>query len=147
MPFVYDRHVRFQDTDAAGVVYFANVLAICHEAYEASLAASGMNLREFFSPVATVFPVTHAEVDFLRPLFCGDRLSIHLIPRQISPQEFEIQYQIFRETAPEKPASQALTRHICIDATNRKRQEIPQEIIYWLEKWKSGNRELERGNG
>ncbi|MFS8118916.1 MAG: acyl-CoA thioesterase, partial [Microcoleus sp.] len=45
MSFSYTRTVRFQDTDAAGVVYFANVLAMCHEAYEASLAASGINLK------------------------------------------------------------------------------------------------------
>ena len=34
MAFAYYYTVRFQDTDAAGVVYFANVLRICHEAYE-----------------------------------------------------------------------------------------------------------------
>ncbi|MBD2021122.1 1,4-dihydroxy-2-naphthoyl-CoA hydrolase, partial [Leptolyngbya sp. FACHB-36] len=45
MPFVYSRTVRFSDTDAAGVVYFASALSICHEAYEASLAAVGVDLR------------------------------------------------------------------------------------------------------
>jgi len=36
MPFTYSRTVHFADTDAAGVVFFANFLAICHEAYEES---------------------------------------------------------------------------------------------------------------
>ena len=49
MSFYYRRIVHFQDTDAAGVVYFVNVLAICHEAYEASLAAFDINLKVFFS--------------------------------------------------------------------------------------------------
>lgn len=48
MSFYYTRIVHFQDTDAAGVIYFANILAICHEAYEASLAAFNINLRFFF---------------------------------------------------------------------------------------------------
>ena len=47
--FVYTRSIRFHETDAAGVVYFANVLVLCHEAYEASLAAAGIDLGEFFS--------------------------------------------------------------------------------------------------
>jgi hypothetical protein len=40
MPFSYVRTVRLADTDAAGVVYFARTLSICHEAYEAALAAA-----------------------------------------------------------------------------------------------------------
>jgi 1,4-dihydroxy-2-naphthoyl-CoA hydrolase len=32
MPFSHHRTVRFADTDAAGVVFFARTLAICHEA-------------------------------------------------------------------------------------------------------------------
>ena len=48
MPFEYPRTIRFADTDAAGVVYFAQILSICHEAYEASLQASGIELRQFF---------------------------------------------------------------------------------------------------
>ena len=44
MPFEYQRTVHFADTDAAGVVFFANYLAICHEAYEESLGAAGIGL-------------------------------------------------------------------------------------------------------
>ena len=84
MPFTYTRTVRFQDTDAAGVVYFANVLAMCHEAYEASLAASGINLKAFFSNPEVAFPIIHASVDFYRPMFAGDRLMIHLTPKQVT---------------------------------------------------------------
>ena len=45
MPFVYRRTIRFADTDAAGVVFFPNYLAICHEAYEESLADDGIELK------------------------------------------------------------------------------------------------------
>ena len=45
MSFTYHRTIRFKDTDAAGVVYFANILAICNEAYEESLEASGIDFR------------------------------------------------------------------------------------------------------
>ena len=48
MAFTLRRVIRFQETDAAGVVYFANLLALCHEAYEASLAHAGIALKPFF---------------------------------------------------------------------------------------------------
>ncbi|MEM6500966.1 MAG: thioesterase family protein [Cyanobacteria bacterium P01_C01_bin.89] len=49
MVFSYSYQVQFKDTDGAGVVYFSRFLDICHGAYEASLAAKGIILRDFFS--------------------------------------------------------------------------------------------------
>ncbi|HEY9751020.1 MAG TPA: thioesterase family protein [Allocoleopsis sp.] len=135
MPFIYPRTIRFQDTDAAGVVYFANVLSICHEAYEASLVTSGINLKEFFSNSAIAIPITHAEVDFFRPMFCGDRELIHLTPTLISDQEFRINYQIFAEGWSDRPLSQANTRHVCINPTLRKREILPEMMLQWLKQW------------
>jgi 1,4-dihydroxy-2-naphthoyl-CoA hydrolase len=139
--FTYQRVVRFQDTDAAGVVYFANGLSLCHEAYEASLAASGMNLKQFFGGGSgkdhgsLAFPITHASIDFFQPLFCGDRLDIHLSPAQTSSSSFTLTYQIFRLDSPEKPASQAQTRHVCIERLTRSRHSLPPDIIHWLARW------------
>ena len=135
MPFIYPRTIRFQDTDAAGVVYFANVLAMCHEAYEASLAASGINLKEFFSNAAIAIPIVHAEVDFFRPMFCGDQELIHLTPTLISDQEFRIDYQIFANGSGDRPLTQANTRHVCINPTIRKRENLPQMMQQWLKQW------------
>ena len=94
MPFIYQRTVRFQDTDAAGVVYFANVLTMCHEAYEESLDTSGINIKLFFSNPNVAIPIVHASVDFFRPMFCGDKVSIHLSPCQLGKDNFEINYII-----------------------------------------------------
>jgi 1,4-dihydroxy-2-naphthoyl-CoA hydrolase len=145
MAFLYQRTVRFQDTDAAGVVYFANTLAMCHEAYEASLIAAGIEVRQFFrasgdSEVkAIAFPIVHAEADYLRPAFCGDRHEIQLTPTLQSDHAFEIQYVIYEVDRPEQPISKALTRHVCIDPISRQRQPLPQELLAWLNKWKQSS--------
>ena len=132
MSFSYTRTVRFQDTDAAGVVYFANVLAMCHEAYETSLAASGINLKVFFSNPEVAFPIIHASVDFYRPMFAGDRLTIQLTPKQVTGDEFEIAYQVFSGEVAGKSAAKALTKHVCIDATSRNRKQLSEELMQWL---------------
>jgi len=130
MPFTYNRTVHFQDTDAAGVVYFANLLSICHEAYEESLGTSGINLKDFFTNQSVAYPIVHANVDFLRPLFCGDKLLISLIPQKLGVDKFEIAYEI---TVDDVVVAKAITRHVCIDASSRSKQELPDEIIQWLE--------------
>jgi 1,4-dihydroxy-2-naphthoyl-CoA hydrolase len=132
MPFTYTRTVRFQDTDAAGVVYFANVLAMCHEAYEASLAASGINLKAFFSNRDRAVPIIQATVDFYRPIFVGDRLTIQLTPKQVGGDEFEITYQVFCGEITEKSAAKALSKHVCIDAVSRTREQLSEELMQWL---------------
>lgn len=131
MPFTYTRTIHFQDTDAAGVVYFANALAMCHEAYESSLAASGINLKLFFSNSAVAIPIVHASVDFFRPMFCGDQLMINLTPKQLSDEKFEITYQVVLDESNEVSAK-ALTKHVCIHPASRTKTQLPTEIIQWL---------------
>ena len=131
MSFTHNRTIRFSDTDAAGVVYFANVLSICHEAYESSLAASGIELPSFFSNPAEVIPIIHASVDFLRPMICGDAIVIRLTPQRLNENKFEIAYEIVAASS-EQLLAKAMTRHVCIDPKTRKKLQLPDEIVEWL---------------
>ncbi|NMG09016.1 thioesterase family protein [Brasilonema sp. UFV-L1] len=141
MSFTYNRTVRFQDTDAAGVVYFANILAICHEAYEESLVTSGINLKDFFTKPSVAFPIVHAGVDFFRPLHCGDNLVIRLIPQQLSFDRFEVAYEVIVH---EVMAAKAVTRHVCIETNSRTKRELPENMKEWLEMNKKGAESAER---
>jgi 1,4-dihydroxy-2-naphthoyl-CoA hydrolase len=133
-PFIYDRTIYFRDTDAAGVVYFANGLAICHEAYEASLTASGIEVKSFFRGGAIAVPITHASIDFFKPMFCGDRIVVSLVTTLLSPASFQIEYQLFFdvESFEKKAIAKALTKHVCIDPTTRKRCNLSQELQKWI---------------
>jgi 1,4-dihydroxy-2-naphthoyl-CoA hydrolase len=134
-PFIYDRTIHFRDTDAAGVVYFANGLSICHEAYEASLAASGIELKSFFRGGAIAVPITHASIDFFKPMFCGDLIVVSLVKTLLSPDSFQIEYQLFfdLESDEKKAIARALTKHICIDSITRKRCNLSQDLMKWIE--------------
>ena len=132
MPFSYSRTVRLSDTDAAGVVYFANLLSMCHEAYEASLEVAGIQLKAFVQDSSAAMPIVHAEVDFFRPLFCGDKLVIQLKSRQLSESEFEISYRVFPAPSSQREWAKAKTRHVCINPTSRQRISLPETIIQWL---------------
>ena len=130
MSFTYYRTIRFQDTDAAGVVYFANILSICHEAYEAALESLGIDIKKFFTNPSTAFPIIHAQSDFIRPMYCGDKLFVTLTPLKIRVEQFEIDYQIYIN---DKLTVKAMTRHVCIDVTSRKKIGLSAEIIKCLE--------------
>ena len=132
MPFTHPRTVHFADTDAAGVVYFARTLSLCHEAYEEALSAAGIALSRFFADTGTVVPITHAEADYLRPLACGDRLRITATPAALGPDTFEVRYVIERLGPPDKKAATARTVHVCIASADRRRLPLPPALAAWV---------------
>ena len=140
MPFTYPRTIHFHETDAAGVVYFANGLTLCHEAYEASLAAVGIALGEFFAVTERAYPIVHARIDFRRPLACGDQVLILVTPLAISDTSYEVTYEIQSDKirsdpTAERPLASALTRHVCIEVSTRSRAVLPASIQQWLRRW------------
>jgi len=132
MSFSYLRTVRFADTDAAGVVFFANYLALCHEAYEEALGVAGLDLKSFFAAHAVVVPIAKSEVAYLRPLFPGDKLRIAVTPTALTPDSFALAFEIFRVGPPEKLAARARTEHVCITAASRQRLPLPPGLAAWI---------------
>jgi 1,4-dihydroxy-2-naphthoyl-CoA hydrolase len=133
MSFRYEYTIGFRDTDAAGVVYFANIVSICHIGYEASLSEAGIALKLFVNNSDFAVPITHVSADFLKPLYCGDRVTIELTPCPIDSFRFEVRYQILTEA--NQVAAIAITKHIAIDPTTRKRKELPAKILNWIDRY------------
>lgn len=132
MPFSYLRTVRFGDTDAAGVVFFPNYLAICHEAYEESLAASGIDLQPFFLDNDVIVPVAKSEAEYLRPLRPGDKLRVTVAPEPRSENSYAIRFEIFKLGTVEKLAARIRTEHVVTSRAKRARVPLPSPLAAWL---------------
>ena len=133
MPFTYERTIHFPDTDAAGVVFFANYLAICHEAYEEALAAAGLPVRSFFSDQGIMIPVSKSSADYLRALYCGDRVRVSVAPTLLSEDSYAIEYDLVRLGPREKLAGHVRTAHVCISSATRERTNLPAALRTWIE--------------
>jgi len=133
VPFTYERTIHFSDTDAAGVVFFANYLVICHEAYEEALAAAGLPVRTFFSEQEIIVPVSKSAADYLRALFCGDRVRVSVSPSLLTENSYAIEYDIKRMDTAQKLAAHVRTAHVCIDANTRERAPLPSALLAWVQ--------------
>ncbi len=131
MPFVYERTVRLADTDAAGVVFFARTLAICHEAYEAALAAAGIDLHDLLGVKGIVVPISRSEADYKRALRPGDKLRISVAPAPLSENSFAIRFEITKLGPPEKLAATVRTEHVCTAPAKRQRAPLPPKLAAW----------------
>jgi 1,4-dihydroxy-2-naphthoyl-CoA hydrolase len=131
------RTVRFGDTDAAGVMHFHQLLRWCHEAYEESLEHFGIPASVVFptpnGSVAVALPIIHCSADFLRPLVCGDNLSVQLTPQRLDQGRFEVSYSFHRGTGDTPEVARGLTRHLAIDTGSRRRCPLPAPIERWLQ--------------
>ena len=127
------RSVRFGDTDAAGVMHFHQLLRWCHEAYEESTEIFGIGANELFPrpglELELLLPIVHCSADYLAPLSCGDPLAIQLAPRLLDSSSFEVSY---RFNSRGEAVAVGLTRHFCLQASNRLRAPLPASISRWI---------------
>ena len=129
MSFSYYRTIYLSDTDAAGVIYFTNALKICHEAYETWLTAIGVSLAQILSQKQIAIPIVHGDIDFFRPIFCGDQLQVNLEIKLVQDHSFLVNYQIFQQESLNKPLAIAKTKHVCINLQTRNKISLPELII------------------
>jgi 1,4-dihydroxy-2-naphthoyl-CoA hydrolase len=94
--FVHHLRVRLRDTDAAGVIYFANQLDMAHAAYEAWLYDAGVDFAALVTGPAASLPVVHAEIDFAGPLRVGDDVSIAVHVDRVGERSFTLAYVFTR---------------------------------------------------
>lgn len=134
MPFAYSRTVHFPDTDAAGVVFFAHYLSMCHEAYEEALAAAGVPLGTFFADHGVIVPVSKSEATYLRSLVCGDKLRIEVTPTLLTENSYALDYVIWKTGTVDKRAAVARTEHVCISSKTRERLPLPANVAAWVTK-------------
>lgn len=75
-PFSFPVRVYYEDTDAAGVVYYANYLRYLERARTEWLAAAGHPVAELEHAHGIVFVVRRVEADFRAPARLSDRLDV-----------------------------------------------------------------------
>jgi acyl-CoA thioester hydrolase len=74
--FSFPVRVYYEDTDAAGVVYYANYLKFMERARSEWIAALGFPPASVGREHGVAFAVHRAEIDFLRPARLNDSLEV-----------------------------------------------------------------------
>jgi YbgC/YbaW family acyl-CoA thioester hydrolase len=124
--FAEQRLVRFQDVDAAGIIFYPRVLEYMSDVYIAMLMASGWDLPKELGRSAVGTPLVHAEADYLAPLRFGDRVSVEIVGAKLGSTSFTIGYRVRADHG--AVASVGQTVHVCLDRTTFKPHAIPDAL-------------------
>jgi acyl-CoA thioester hydrolase len=73
---VYRLRVFYEDTDAGGVVYYANYLKFAERARTEFLRAFGVSQKTLAEAGGPIFAVRRVEADFLGPAYLDDELEV-----------------------------------------------------------------------
>lgn len=74
---VFPVRVYYEDTDAGGIVYYANYLKFAERARTELLRMTGINQSELISGEGVAFAVRQCSADFLKPARLDDVLEVH----------------------------------------------------------------------
>ena len=88
--------VRYADTDADGVVYYANYLAFFEVARVEWLRALGYPITRILAE-GVILPVVEARVRYLRPARVDDLLTVRATLASVGPASFAFDYEVTRE--------------------------------------------------
>ena len=94
--FVYERPVRFEDVDAAGIVFFARFLNYCHEAMEAFVGPLDGGYVRLINERHIGLPAVHLDVDYKAPLRYGDVARIEVTIPHVGRSSTKLRYAFFR---------------------------------------------------
>jgi acyl-CoA thioester hydrolase len=76
VPHLFSTRVYYEDTDLAGIVYYANYLKFIERARSEWVASLGIDQMALRASQGVVFAVRRVEADFLRPARFGDDLVV-----------------------------------------------------------------------
>ncbi|MFH1519211.1 MAG: YbgC/FadM family acyl-CoA thioesterase [Candidatus Omnitrophota bacterium] len=123
------KKIYYHDTDAGGVVYYANYLKYLEEARTEFFNQKGVSINKL-SGQSILFAVRRVEVDYKAPAYYADTLTIYTAISKIKNASLEFTQSINRD---DRILVKAKTQLACINSQFRPRV-IPGETIQCLRK-------------
>ena len=124
--FTFKTTVRMGDTDAAGIIYFANQFRIAHEGFEHFLDTIGLGVGHMLENTDYRFPIVHAEADYVSPLKVGDSLTIYMTASRIGHSSVSLLFRLFDRH--DKEVGTVKIVHVAVDKTTWKTRPLPLEL-------------------
>ena len=94
---VFRTRVYYEDTDLAGIVYYANYLKFIERARTEWVGALGIDQMALKSGHGIVFAVRRVEADFLRPARFGDDLEVQTVLQSLGGARLVLEQVVLRK--------------------------------------------------
>ena len=127
--------IYFEDTDAGGVVYYANYLKYLERCRTEWLRAIGCDQSELLREPGIAFVVRSINLEYLKPARLDELLSVDLVVERISRVQIFFR-QAIRRTCPTGGSEELASGRIqvvCVNSAQMKISSIPALLRAKLE--------------
>lgn len=96
MSHLFETRVYYEDTDLAGIVYYANYLKFIERARTELVRSQGIDQTRLKEEAGIVFAVRRVEADYLAPARFDDVLTVETFPEAMTPARVTLVQRVLR---------------------------------------------------
>lgn len=124
--FTHHETVQLHDTDAYGIIFFANQLKFCHNAFQALLEQVGQRMPPTRPTSGSMPVIVHIESDYHAPVHLGDRLTIHLAIAAFGTTSLTVRYRLANQVG--QAVGTVTSVHVTIDVVTNAKAPLPTAL-------------------
>lgn len=128
-PFSWSLRVYYEDTDAQGVVYYANYFRFTERARTEWLRALGVNQAELLREERRMFVVVDVSASFVAPARFDDQLVVTAELGQVARASFDIEQRVHRDSLDGALLFNSTVRAALLNADSLKPQRVPRTLF------------------
>ena len=122
--FSYQTKIYYEDTDAGGIVYYANYLKYFERARTELIYSLGYNHKQLNDKFDIKIVVHKFSITYKKPILFEDKITVESFVRNVSNLRIEIAQNILRD---KEVMAKAIAELVIIDAAG-KPKIIPQDL-------------------
>jgi acyl-CoA thioester hydrolase len=127
--FRWPVRVYYEDTDAGGVVYYANYLKFMERARTEWLRLNGFELPALADEHGILFVVRAVEIEYLKPGRFNDALIVTLELIEHGRSQITVSQRVLRG---HEVLTRARVRAVCVDTQTIRPARIPPAVLHRL---------------
>jgi len=120
---MYHTRIYYQDTDAGGVVYFANYLRLFEKSWFEHLLSLGISLPDW-EKAGTFVMVKSVRLDLKEKVHYGDEIEVRTSIVGMKNAQFSMHHEVLKEG---RVVAEGETLMVCVDGSG-KLKRIPGEF-------------------
>ena len=128
-PFELPIRVYYEDTDAQGVVYYANYFRFMERARTEWLRSLGVDMVRLQDEDRRIFVVAEVNVKFHAPARLSDELVVTAGLRDLTRVAFDIEQKIFRNSTDGDLLISGIVKAAYLDADTMRPKRVPSSIF------------------
>jgi 4-hydroxybenzoyl-CoA thioesterase len=124
---VFERPIKFEDVDAAGIVFFARFVTYAHEAMEHFFSSLEGGYPKLIMERRVGLPAVHLDVSFKAPARYGDTLRIETSVGRVGNRSAVLKYRMIL-VGSEKVAAEIAHTVVLSDLRTITSCDMPEDV-------------------